>query len=253
MNDSEREFKSGKPRAIVFAAGLGTRMRPLTNDRPKGLVKVAGKTLIDHMLDRLEEAGVHKVVVNTYHFADKLVAHLEERKGTLPEIVLSREDILPEPLETEGGLINALPLMGKGLILTCNADAIWLDKGAIRRAINAYDPEKMDGLLLLAKMENASGFDGAGDFFMDEGGRLTRRGDAKSAPYAYAGVQITRTELFADKPLAKRSLAKTWFEEWSPKKRLYGIVLEGKWLHVGDPKARDDAEKIYNDYLAQDA
>lgn len=244
-------FKSGKPRAIVFAAGLGTRMRPLTNDRPKGMVEVAGRTLIDHMLDMLADSGVHKVIVNTFHFADKLVEHLEKRKNRLPEIILSREDALPEPLETEGGLINALPLMGEGVILTCNADAIWMDNTAIKRALDAYDPLKMDGLLLLARMEDATGFDGAGDFFMDDDGRLTRRGDAKSAPYAYAGVQITRTGLFAHKPLQKRSLAKTWFEEWSPKGRLYGIVLEGKWLHVGDPQAREEAEKIYMEYLEQ--
>ncbi len=238
-------FKTGKPRAIVFAAGLGTRMRPLTNDRPKALVEVAGRTLIDHMLDRLEEAGVYKVVVNTFHFAQKLLHHLKHREGRYPIILFSREDELGEPLETQGGLINALPQMGDGIILTCNADAIWFDKTAISRAIAAYDPSKMDGLLLLAKMENTVGFDGAGDFFMDEEGRLTHRGDKESAPFAYAGVQITQTDLFKNKPLEKKSLAKTWFNEWIPRGRLYGIVLEGKWLHVGDPKARDEAEEIF--------
>lgn len=237
-------FKTGKPRAIVFAAGLGTRMRPLTNDRPKALVEVAGRTLIDHMLDRLQEAGVYKVVVNTFHFAQKLVDHLEPRKDANPIIIFSREDELSEPLETEGGLINALPLMGEGIILTCNADAIWFDETAISRALETYDPVKMDGLLLLAKMEDAVGFDGKGDFFMDSEGHLTRRGDADYAPYAYAGIHVTRTELFKNKKLEKRSLAKTWFEEWAPNNRLYGIVLEGKWLHVGDPEARDEAEKI---------
>lgn len=241
-------FKTGKPRAIVFAAGLGTRMRPLTNDRPKALVKVAGRTLIDHMLDRLAEAGVYKVVVNTFHFAQKLVEHLEPRKDDHPIITFSREDELEEPLETEGGLIKALPMMGEGIILTCNADAIWFDETAISRALETYDPEKMDGLLLLAKMEEAVGFDGKGDFFMDEEGRLTRRGDAESAPFAYAGIHVTRTELFKDKPLIKRSLAKTWFEEFAPKGRLFGIVLEGKWLHVGDPQARDEAERIITNY-----
>lgn len=220
-------------------------MRPLTNDRPKALVEVAGRTLIDHMLDRLEEAGVYKVVVNTFHFAQKLVDHLKHRDGQHPIILYSREDELSEPLETQGGLINALPQMGDGIILTCNADAIWFDKTAISRAIAAYDPAKMDGLLLLAKMENTVGFDGAGDFFMDEEGRLTHRGDNETAPYAYAGVQITQTDLFKDKPLEKKSLAKTWFNEWIPRGRLYGIVLEGKWLHVGDPKARDEAEEIF--------
>ncbi len=237
-------FKTGKPRAIVFAAGLGTRMRPLTNDRPKALVEVAGKTLIDHMLDRLAQAGVYKVVVNTFHFAQKLVDHLEPRKNGNPIIIFSREDELEEPLETEGGLINALPMMGEGIILTCNADAIWFDDTAILRALEAYDPDKMDGLLLLAKMENTIGFDGKGDFFMAEDGKLTRRGDAPHAPYAYAGIHVTRTQLFENKPLVKRSLAKTWFEDFAPNGRLYGIVLEGQWLHVGDPIARDEAEKI---------
>ena len=239
-------IKSAKPRAIIFAAGLGTRMRPLTNDRPKAMVEVAGRTLIDHMLDSLAYSGVEKVVINTFHFAEKLVSHLEGRKDKLPLIIYSREDELQEPLETEGGLINALPLMGKGVILTCNADAIWLDESAIRRALDAYNPEKMDGLLLLAKMEESLGFDGAGDFFMDEIGRLTRRGDAPSAPFAYAGIQITHTELFDGKPIEKRSLAKTWFEDWAPKGRLFGIVLEGAWLHVGDPKSRDEAEAFLN-------
>ena len=234
--------KTGRPRAIIFAAGLGTRMRPLTNDRPKAMVEVAGRTLIDHMLDSLAVSGVGKVVINTFHFADKLVEHLKSREEGLPLITYSREDKLGEPLETEGGLINALPLMGEGVILTCNADAIWLDETAIARALAAYDPDKMDGLLLLANMNEALGFDGAGDFFMDADGRLTRRGDADSAPYAYAGIQITHTELFAGKSIEKRSLAKTWFENWIPKGRLYGIVLKGAWLHVGDPKSRDEAE-----------
>lgn len=228
--------------AMVFAAGLGTRMRPITNDRPKAMVEVAGKTLINHLLDNLAAAGIETAVVNTFHFGDKLVEHLSEREGTAPKIILSREDGLDEPYETEGGLINALPLLGDGLILTCNADAIWVDKDAIERMAKAYDPEKMDGLLLLAKIDNSIGFDGKGDFFMDEAGLLTRRGDAPSAPYAYAGIQLTDTKHFKNKPLGKRSLSKTWFEEWVPNKRLYGIVLNEIWLHVGDPVARENAE-----------
>lgn len=234
--------------AMVFAAGLGTRMRPLTDDRPKALVEVAGRTLVDHLLDRLAEAGVEIAVVNTFHFAEKLVAHLENRKAAKPKIIFSREDVFAEPLETEGGLINALPLLGDEMILTCNADAIWLEDDAIKRLIAAFDPKKMDGLLLLADMDKAMGFDGAGDFFMDNEGHLAHRGEAAAAPFAYAGIQITKASLFASRPIMKRSLAKIWFEEWIPNRKLFGLRLEGAWLHVGDPKSRDEAEIFINSH-----
>ncbi len=228
--------------AMVFAAGLGTRMRPLTDDRPKALVEVDGRTLVDHMLDRLALAGVGTAVVNTFHFADRLVGHLEGRRARAPELVIVREDHLEEPLETEGGLVNALGNFPQGPIFTCNADALWIDDTALPRLAAAYDPEKMDGLLLLARMDNSLGFHGKGDFFMDEAGRLSRRGDADSAPYAFAGVQMTDTGLFLGRTPIKRSMNKDWFEDWAPKGRLFGLVLEGAWLHVGDPQARDDAE-----------
>jgi N-acetyl-alpha-D-muramate 1-phosphate uridylyltransferase len=234
---------SGVPsHAMVFAAGLGTRMRPLTDDRPKALVTVDGRTLVDHMLDRLALAGVDTCVVNTFHFANALITHLNARQSQLPELIIAREDHLPEPLETEGGLVNALHHFPRGPIFTCNADAIWLDDTALPRLAAAYDPSKMDGLLLLARMEVSLGFHGKGDFFMDDAGRLTRRGEADSAPYAYAGVQMTDTALFEGRTATKRSMNKDWFEDWSPKGRLFGLVLDGPWLHVGDPKARDDAE-----------
>lgn len=228
--------------AMVFAAGLGTRMRPLTDDRPKALVEVDGRTLVDHMLDRLELAGVGTAVVNTFHFANRLVPHLEARMGRAPSLIISREDHLPEPLETEGGLVNALGLLPNGPIFTCNADALWLDDTALPRLAAAYNPQEMDGLLLLARMENSLGFHGKGDFFMDDAGRLSRRGEANSAPYAFAGVQMTDTRLFQGRTPVKRSMNKDWFEDWAPKGRLFGLVLEGAWLHVGDPQARDDAQ-----------
>lgn len=228
--------------AMVFAAGLGTRMQPLTNDRPKALVEVACRTLVDHMLDRLALAGVTTAVVNTFHFADRLVEHLQARSHDKPELVIVREDHLNEPLETEGGLVHALHHFPNGPIFTCNADALWLDDSALPRLAAAYDPAKMDGLLLLARMEESLGFHGKGDFFMDEAGRLSRRGDANSAPYAYAGVQMTDTALFQGRVPVKRSMNKDWFEDWAPKGRLFGLVLDGPWLHVGDPQARDDAE-----------
>lgn len=228
--------------AMVFAAGLGTRMRPLTDDRPKALVEVDGRCLVDHMLDRLAEAGVGTAVVNSFHFAEKLVAHLIPRSKAKPNLIFSREDTLPEPLETEGGLVYALQHFPDGPLFTCNADAIWLDETAIKRMAEAFDPDRMDGLLLLARLDEALGFDGPGDFFMDEAGRLTRRGEAASAPYAYAGVQLTTRAKFEGKTATKRSLARTWFDDWGPQGRLYGLVLDGPWLHVGDPQARLDAE-----------
>jgi N-acetyl-alpha-D-muramate 1-phosphate uridylyltransferase len=228
--------------AMVFAAGLGTRMRPLTDDRPKALVEVDGRTLVDHMLDTLAASGVETAVVNSFHFAERLTAHLQARQGRLPDIILSNEADLDEPLETEGGLVNALHHFPDGPIFTCNADAIWTDPTALHRLSAAFDPDRMDGLLLLARMENALGFHGKGDFFMDEAGRLSRRGDANAAPFAYAGVQITRTELFKGRTPIKRSMNKDWFEDWAPKGRLFGLVLDGPWLHVGDPQARIDAE-----------
>jgi N-acetyl-alpha-D-muramate 1-phosphate uridylyltransferase len=231
--------------AMVFAAGLGTRMRPLTNDRPKALVEVDGRALVDHMLDALAQEGVTRAVVNAFHFADRLVEHLEARAGRPPQIILSREDGLQEPLETEGGLVNALDLVCGGrdeTIFTCNADAIWTDTDALTRLAASFDPERMDGLLLLAPLERSLGFDGKGDFFLHEDGQISRRGEAAAAPFAYAGVQITRSGHFLGRTPTKRSLNKTWFEQWSPRGRLFGLPLTGDWLHVGDPAARDAAE-----------
>jgi N-acetyl-alpha-D-muramate 1-phosphate uridylyltransferase len=229
--------------AMVFAAGLGTRMKPLTDHMPKALVEVGGRALVDHMLDRLAQAGITHAVVNAYHFAPRLVEHLEARVDRAPKLTIVREDGLAEPLETEGGLINALSHLGDGPILTCNADAIWLDDMALPRLMAAYDPDRMNGLLLLADLSLATGFDGPGDFFWNQDGTLTRRGDAPSAPYAYAGVQVTDVKHFTSKPPGKRSLAKTWFEDWGPAGRLHGLCLDGAWLHVGDPDARDVAEQ----------
>lgn len=233
--------------AMLFAAGLGTRMRPLTLDRPKALVEVAGRALVDHALDRFAAAGVPRVVVNAFHFADRLKAHLAGRAGRAPDIAVSDESGLPAPLETEGGLIRALPLLpADAPVFTCNSDAIWLEDSALARMAAVFDPQRMDGLLLLAPLERALGFDGPGDFFLKPDGRLERRGDAPAAPYAYAGVQITRTGLFtgqiAGHAAAPRSLSRRWFEDWGPSGRLHGLVLDGPWLHVGDPASRDAAE-----------
>ena len=175
--------------AMVLAAGLGTRMRPLTDDRPKALVEVAGRALIDHVLDRLADAGVETAVVNVHWFADRLEAYLAAR-GRGPRIVISDERA--ELLETGGGLKKAHPLLGDDPVFVANIDSVWIDRGdALADLVRLWNPEKMDAALLLARREGSIGFEGDGDFFLAEDGRLTFRGDAPSAPFAYMGVHIT--------------------------------------------------------------
>lgn len=228
--------------AMVLAAGLGTRMRPLTNDRPKALVEVAGKALIDHVLDRLAEAGVTDAVVNVHWFADRLETHLAARAR--PAIRISDERA--ELLETGGGLKKARPLLGDDPVFVANIDSVWIDRGdapggALAELIRLWDPARMDAALLLARREGAIGFEGGGDFFLSDDGQLTFRGEAASAPYAYMGVHITRPD-YADRgPEGAFSLSPLWRAS-AAQGRLYGCVLDGDWMHVGDPRARDEAE-----------
>jgi len=226
--------------AMVLAAGLGTRMKPLTDDRPKALVEVAGKALIDHMLDRLADAGVETAVVNVHAFADRLEDHLAARTAA-PRIVISDER--GQLLETGGGLRKARPLLGDAPVLVANIDSVWTEAGvpAIDALIAAWDPDRMDVCLLLAPLDQALGFDGAGDVFMDTAGRLTFRGEAKAAPLAYVGVHITKPGLVDDGPEGAFSLATIW-RRLAPEGRVFGVVLDGFWMHVGDPEARDAAE-----------
>ena len=250
--------------AMVLAAGHGTRMRPLTNDRAKAMVEVGGKPLIDHMLDRLAEAGITRAVVNVHAHADHLEAHLKTRT-TGPEIIISDER--DELLETGGGMVKALPLLGKDPVLACNIDAIWLeddpqelsgllgrwdtgpfgneppiyDTAAIRTLMKKWNPEVMDDLLLLAPMERTLGYHGKGDFLYAHDGRLERRGERDSAPYVYAGVQITKLDRLAQEPIEPFSRNRIWNQTLEAG-TIYGHPLSGFWMHVGDPDARDDAE-----------
>jgi MurNAc alpha-1-phosphate uridylyltransferase len=223
---------------MVLAAGLGTRMRPLTDDRPKALVEVGGRALIDHVLDRLAAAGVAEAVVNVHWFADRLEGHLAGR--TAPRILISDERA--ELLETGGGLKKARPLLGEAPVFVANIDSVWIDRGdALGDLIRLWDPDRMDAALLLARREGAIGFEGAGDLFLDGDGRLTFRGDAPSAPYAYMGVHITRPQVVDDGPEGPFSLSRVW-RRLADQGRLFGTVLDGDWMHVGDPEARDAAE-----------
>jgi MurNAc alpha-1-phosphate uridylyltransferase len=226
--------------AMVLAAGVGSRMRPLTDDRPKALVEVTGRPLIDHMLDRLGDAGVTRAVVNVHAFADRLEAHLAKRVRS-PKIVISDER--DELLETGGGLKKARALLGEAPVFVANIDSVWIEHGApaLGALAKAWDPATMDVCLLLTPTETAMGFDGPGDFFRGGDGRLTFRGDAPAAPFAYIGAHICKPQIVDGEPFAPFSLARIW-RRLATEGRLNGVVLEGAWMHVGDPAARDAAE-----------
>ncbi|MDE1570115.1 nucleotidyltransferase family protein [Aquabacter sp. P-9] len=226
---------------MVLAAGLGTRMRPLTDTRPKPLVEVNGRPLIDHVLDRLAEVEVDEAVVNVHHHADLLEAHLKARKGP-PRIVLSDErDAL---LETGGGVRRALGHFGDAPFFAINSDTIWIEgmRPNLARMERVFDPERMDVLLLLASTALSIGYDGAGDFMMDPEGRLTRRPERVMAPFVYAGAAILKPGLFADVPEGAFSLNRI-FDLAREADRLFGIRLEGTWMHVGTPDAIASAEE----------
>ncbi len=229
--------------AMVLAAGLGTRMRPLTDDRPKALVEVAGSALIDHVLRRLGESGVERAVVNVHWFAERLESHLAARADG-PEIIISDERA--ELLETGGGLKKASALLGPDPVFVANIDSVWTDNGApgdsaLNQLARLWNPSIMDAALLLARREGAIGFEGGGDFFLADDGRLTFRGEAAEAPFAYMGVHICRPDYVADGPEGPFSLSGFWRRS-AAAGRLYGCVLDGDWMHVGDPQARDAAE-----------
>lgn len=226
-------------RAMAMAAGLGTRMRPLTNERCKAMVEVGGKTLIDWTLDKFVAAGVEQTVVNVHHFADALEAQLAKRPQ--PEIIISNER--DQLLETGGGLVKAAPLLGQSPVFVANIDALWLDgtPSELNKLANAFDPDRMDFLLLLASMDHQLGFDGAGDFFLEADGQLRRRASNSRAPYAYAGVQIMHPSVLEGCTVEPFSTNLLWNEALE-KGRIFGHVMEAFWMHVGDPHARDAAE-----------
>jgi MurNAc alpha-1-phosphate uridylyltransferase len=235
------QTSSRAPRkAIVLAAGLGKRMLPITATMPKPLVKVAGRSLIDFALDKLHEAGVETAVVNVHHFADMLEAHLRGREA--PRIVVSDER--SELLETGGGVRKALPLLGDEPFITFNSDSLWIEgkEPNLLRLVQAWDPDRMDILMLVAPLSTSIGFEGRGDFHQDSDGRLRRRGTGDSAPFAYAGVAIVKPELVHGTPDGAFS-ANAFYDRAIAKNRLYGLCLEGQWLHVGEPQAIAEAER----------
>jgi MurNAc alpha-1-phosphate uridylyltransferase len=224
---------------MVLAAGLGTRMRPLTDTKPKPLVQVAGKALIDHVLDKLAAAGVKTAVVNVHYLADQIERHLAKRKK--PKIVISDERGLL--LDTGGGVLKALPLLGDAPFFHVNSDTLWLDGETpnLTRLAQSFDPAKMDALLLLAPAKGSIGYGGSGDFSLHADGHLVARVTGTQAPLVYAGVAILAPALFQAAPQGAFSLT-ALFERAAAKGRLHGLRLEGQWMHVGSPDAIAAAE-----------
>lgn len=225
---------------MALAAGLGTRMRPLTDVRPKALVEVGGKALVDWALDRFAAAGVERCVVNVHHFPDLMEAHLAARNRA-PQILVSDERA--HVLETGGGVVKALPELGDEPFFVSNIDAVWIDEGEreLDRMRAAWDPERMDVLLLLAPMARTLGFDGPGDAFLETDGRLRFRGGASSAPFAYAGVHIVNPAVLAGRKAQRFSMVEVW-RDLVPKGRIHGLAMESFWMHVGDPRSLAAAE-----------
>lgn len=228
-------------KAMVFAAGLGTRMRPLSDEIPKPLVKVGGKALIDHALDRFAGAGVTTAVVNLHHHADRIEAHLAGRLA--PKIIISDERA--KLLDQGGGIRKALPHLGPAPFFLCNTDAFWIEgpRPNLGRLAAAWDPGEMDALLLVAAAATSVGVDWLGDFTMDAGGRLERREERRVAPFVYTGVGIIKPELFAGATEDVFRLAPYFFEA-AEKGRLFGVRLDGIWLHIGTPQTIDEAERL---------
>jgi MurNAc alpha-1-phosphate uridylyltransferase len=226
--------------AMVLAAGLGTRMRPLTNDRTKALVEVAGKALIDHTLDRLVEAGVETAVVNVHHFADQVEAHLARR--AFPRILISDERA--GLLDSGGGIAKALPLLGEGPIFVANIDNVWIEgaRPALRSLADLWDPGRMDIAILLASRDRSTGFERPEGFVRDAEGRLTHSNSANPPPpFNNVGFQILNPKVLAGQGDGAFSVVPIW-KRLSAEGRLYGAVMDGFDMHISDPAAVVAAE-----------
>ncbi len=240
--------KAAPKTAMVLAAGLGLRMRPLTLEKPKPLIAVAGQSMLDHALDRLTEAGVATAVVNAHYKGEMIADHLARRVASgrpTPRIVLSPED---ELLDTGGGVRRALPMLGPDPFYVVNADILWLNgpTPALERLARQWDPERMDALLLLMATTKSVGYDGRGDFQMDPLGVLSRRAEGRIAPFVFAGVQVIRADAFRDTPEGPFSTNRVW-DRAAEAGRLYGLAHDGAWFHIGTPDALAESERILNE------
>ncbi|MCZ8310052.1 MAG: nucleotidyltransferase family protein [Magnetospirillum sp.] len=224
--------------AMVLAAGLGKRMRPLTDTLPKPLVEVAGRSLIDRVFDRLIAAGVTRIVVNLHHHRAILEAHIAKRSDA--EFALSPE---AELLETGGGVLNALPLLGSEPFYCVNADVLWFDGAtpALVRMAQAWNAQRPNALLLMNSAASARGYEGRGDYFMDGFGRARRRQGNQIAPFVYAGVQILKASCFAGQAPGRFSLNRV-YDALEAAEGLVGIAHDGLWFHVGTPESVAETE-----------
>jgi MurNAc alpha-1-phosphate uridylyltransferase len=227
---------------MVLAAGLGLRMRPLTDNMPKPLVKVAGSALLDHLLDKLADAGVSEAVVNVHYLPDQIIDHVATRAH--PKIIISDErDVV---LGTGGAVVKALPLLGSEPFFHLNADTMWIDgvRPNLVRLAEAFNPATMDILLLMAPTANSIGYSGCGDYAMLVDGALRRRKENQVVPFVYAGVAIISPAVFADAPAGEFSLTKL-FDRANEQERLFGLRMDGVWMHVGTPDAVRAAEEAF--------
>ena len=234
---------SVKPtKAMVLAAGLGVRMRPLTERMPKPLVHVAGRALLDHVLDKLGDAGVSEAVVNVHYLPEQIIDHVAARAR--PHVTISDER--DEVLGTGGGVVKALPLLGRAPFFHVNADTMWIDgvRPNLARLAEAFDPALMDILLLMAPTTSSIGYGGRGDYSMLPDGALRKRREHQVVPFVYAGAAIMSPSLFADAPSGDFSLTKM-FDRANEQERLFGLRLDGVWMHVGTPDAIHAAEEAF--------
>ena len=237
-------------RGMVLAAGLGLRMRPLTEHTAKPLLPLNGRSLLDHALDRLGEAGVRDAVVNAHWHADKVAAAVAARGEAAPRIHLQREE---ELLETGGGVARALPHLGPGPFAVANGDSMWLDgpTPALLRLSAVFDPARMDGLLLLVRSAQVEGEVGSGDFLLDPLGRLRRPKEREVAPYIFAGVQVLSPALFAGAPATGRFSLNRLYDRAIAAGRLYALVHDGVWFHLSTPPDLERAEAAMQAGLAK--
>jgi N-acetyl-alpha-D-muramate 1-phosphate uridylyltransferase len=239
---------SVKPtKAMVLAAGLGLRMRPLTEQMPKPLVQVAGHALLDHVLDKLGVAGVSEAIVNVHYLPDQIIDHVAGRTG--PRVIISDER--DEVLGTGGGVVRALPLLGAAPFFLVNADTLWIDgvRANLARLAEAFDPARMDVLLLMAPTASSIGYDGSGDYAMLPDGALRKRREHQLVPFVYAGAAILSPALFAAAPTGEFPLIKM-FDAANAQERLFGLRLDGVWMHVGTPDAVQAAEEAFLESVA---
>jgi len=234
-------------KAMVLAAGLGLRMRPLTDHMPKPLIPVADRPLLDHVLDKLAAAGATEAFVNVHYLPDQIIDHVTSR--TRPRVIISDER--DQVLGTGGGVVKALPLVGAEPFFLVNSDTMWIDgvRSNLTRLAETFDPELMDILLLMAPTASSIGYGGRGDYAMLPDGALRKRREHQVVPFVYAGAAILSPSIFADAPKGEFSLTRM-FDAANEQERLFGLRLDGVWMHVGTPDAVAAAEEAFLESVA---